>query len=110
GLLNERAKVSLAVGKEKTKLKKGVYAPDREREVLNRIKAMSKGPMTVEAFETVYREIMSSSISLEKSLKLAYHGPQATFTHLAAQKKFGSSVEYVPCTNISVVFQRVEDG
>jgi len=108
-LLNRRAKVSLAIGKEKVKHKKGIFAPEREREIFKRIAALNDGPLSPEALEAVYREILSGSRSLEKHLRISYLGPQATFTHLAAQKKFGSLIEYVSCTNISEVFQRVEN-
>ena len=108
GLLNDRAQISLVIGEQKVKNNKSIYAPDREKEVLKKIKTMSKGPMPSSGLEAVYREIMSSSLSLEKNLRIAYLGPQASFTNLAAAKKFGSQVEYVSCGNISEVFQRVE--
>ncbi len=107
-LLDNRSKVSFLIGKEKSKTKKSVYASDREKKVLDRIKKLSKGPITASALDAIYREIMSSSLSLEKSLKIGYLGPQASYTHLAARKKFGSQVSYVPCSSIPEVFQRVE--
>ncbi|MCX5681147.1 MAG: prephenate dehydratase [Candidatus Omnitrophica bacterium] len=107
-LLNERARMSLVIGEEKKKNQKGIYAPDREKQVLERIKKLNKGPMTASALDAVYREVMSSSLSLEKSLKIAYLGPQASFTHLAARKKFGSQVKYIPCGDIPEIFDRVE--
>jgi len=107
-LLNTRANLSMTIGKEKVKHKKGIYAPDREKEVLERIKALNQGPMTKESFEAIYREIMSSCLTLEKSLKIAYMGPPASFSHLAARQKFGSQVEYVSYDNIGAVFQAVE--
>lgn len=107
-LLNDRASISLGIGKEKRESKKGVYAPDREKQVLERIKSLSRGPMTEPALEAIYREVMSSSLALEKSLRIAYLGPQASFTHLAARKKFGSQVEYIPCSDIQEIFDRVE--
>ena len=109
-LLDERAKMSSIIGKEKLKHNKGIYAPDREKEVLKRIKALSKGPMTKNALDSIYREIMSSSLSLEKRLAIAYMGPQASFSNLAALKKFGSQVSYIPCDSISDVFYKVEKG
>ncbi len=109
-LLNNRADLSLAIGKEKTKTSKGIYAPSREKEVLDRIKKLSKGPLIPSAIDAIYREVMSSSLSLEKELKIGYLGPEASFTHLAARKKFGSQIKYVPCSNIPEVFQRVEKG
>ena len=109
-LLNIRAAVSSAIGKKKIQLKKGVYSPDREKEVLQKVKSFTKGPMPKAAIEAVYREIMSCSLSLEKSLNIAYMGPRASFSNLAALKKFGSQVNYVSCDGIPEVFQRVEKG
>jgi len=109
-LLNERAAVTLAVGKEKIRNNRSIYAPDREQEVLKRVKALNKGPVSPEAVAAIYREIMSGSLALEKSLRIAHLGPQASYTHMAAQKKFGRSVDYVSCINISEVFNQVEHG
>ncbi len=109
-LLNKRARLSLAIGKEKIKSHKGIYSPQREKEILKRLKDLNKGPMSEEDIEAVYREIMSSSLALEKSLRIAYLGTEGSFTHLAANKKFGSRVRYVPCESISEVFQKVEHG
>jgi len=109
-LLNMRAKVSLAIGKLKSKSGKSIYSPEREIEVLRRAVRASKGPLKPSALEAIYREIMSSSLSLEKPLVIAYLGPQATFTNLAALKKFGSQVEYTACKSISDVFLEVEKG
>ncbi len=109
-LLNERAEASKRIGKIKLKEGQGIYAPHREKEVLDRLKVINKGPLTPAAIEAIYREIMSSSISLEKEVRIAYLGPESTFTHQAAQKKFGASVQYFPCTNISDVFAEVERG
>ena len=107
-LLNERAKASQAIGKIKIKKGQSIYSPEREKEILDRLKAMNQGPITEAAIEAIYSEIMSSSISLEKEVRIAYLGPESTFTHQAALKKFGKSVNYFPCTNISDVFAEVE--
>lgn len=106
-LLNMRAKITLGIAKIKRKEGRGIYSPDREREVLRKITAISKGPLTSSALEAIYREIMSCSLSLDKPLKIAYLGPEATFTHLAALKRFGSQVEYLACDSISDVFLEV---
>jgi chorismate mutase/prephenate dehydratase len=109
-LLGDRANLSRLIGKEKVKHNKGIYSPDREKEVLDKIKKLNKGPMTSEAVEAIYREIMSCSLSLEKPLEIAYMGPRASFSNLAALKKFGSQVNYVACDNILEVFQNVDKG
>jgi len=109
-LLNDRAAITLSIGKEKIKNKKPIYAPEREQDVLKRIKALNGGPIQNEAVEAIYREIMSASLNLEKPLRIAYMGPEATFSHLASLKKFGSSVGHVACDNVAEVFSKVEGG
>ncbi|NQT75847.1 MAG: prephenate dehydratase [Candidatus Omnitrophica bacterium] len=107
-LLNKRAVVAKSVGRLKSRAGKGVYVPDREAEVYTNISEKNKGPLSDSALKAVYREIMSGSLALEKSLKIAYLGPEATFTHLAAIKKFGSQVRYSSCNSITEVFREVE--
>lgn len=107
-LLNKRAQKILEIGRIKNRFKKSVYAPAREKEILSKITNDNKGPLTSASLEAIYREVMSASLSLEKSIVIAYLGPQATFTHLAALKKFGASVDYLPCDSITDVFSEVE--
>ncbi|MBU1062124.1 MAG: prephenate dehydratase [Candidatus Omnitrophica bacterium] len=109
-LLNKRASIAKGVGKLKHKTGKGVYVPDRETEIYMNILKKNKGPLSVSALKAIYREVMSSSLALEKSLKIAYLGPEATFTHLASKKKFGSQVQYSSCNTITEVFREVEVG
>ncbi|MDE2221493.1 MAG: prephenate dehydratase [Candidatus Omnitrophica bacterium] len=109
-LLNDRAAITLSIGEEKIKNGKHIYAPDREQDVLKRLKALNRGPIKNEAVEAIYREIMSAALDLEKPLRIAYMGPEATFSHLASLKKFGSSVEHVACTNVAEVFGKVESN
>jgi chorismate mutase/prephenate dehydratase len=109
-LLNDRAAITLSIGKEKIKNNKPIYAPEREQDVLKRIKNLNSGPIKNEAVEAIYREIMSASLALEKPLRIAYMGPEATFSHLASLKKFGSSVAHVACDNVAEVFSKVENG
>lgn len=108
GLLNERAKLGLSIGRAKSKKGVSVYVPDREKEIYRRLSSINKGPLSGESLKAIYREIMSGSLSLEKPLKITYLGPPFTFTHLAALKKFGSSVEYVACNSITDIFVEVE--
>ena len=107
-LLNERTRLALQTGKLKTESGKGVYAPERESEIYQKIEREAKGPLPKGALKSIYREIMSASLALEKPLVIAYLGPEATFTHLASLSKFGSSVQYFPTTSIHQVFQEVE--
>ncbi|MCX5708220.1 MAG: chorismate mutase, partial [Candidatus Omnitrophica bacterium] len=109
-LLNKRAQIAIDVGATKKSLGKSVYCPDREREILKMIESLNSGPLKPAALEAIYREIMSSSLSLEKKLKIAFLGPVATFTHQAALKRFGSQVNYLSCGSIAEVFIEVEKG
>ena len=108
GLLNKRASIAKDVGRLKDRAKSGVYVPDREAEIYENLSRENKGPLSDKALGAIYREIMSSSLALERSLKIAYLGPEATFTHIAAIKKFGSQVRYSPCNSITEVFREVE--
>jgi chorismate mutase/prephenate dehydratase len=107
-LLNERTRVVLEIGRLKKKKGDSIYVPAREKEVLARVNAVNRGPLPAAAIRAIYREIMSASLALEKSLKVAYLGPPATFSHQAARERFGASVEYESCETISDVFNAVE--
>jgi chorismate mutase/prephenate dehydratase len=106
-LLNERTKHVLAIGEMKRKAGEEIYAPHRERAVLQRLCRKNEGPLTNESLRAIYREVMSSALSLEKSLTVAYLGPEATFTHQAAIQRFGSSLRYTPQKTITDVFTEV---
>ncbi|HXV28294.1 MAG TPA: prephenate dehydratase [bacterium] len=109
GLLNDRTHLVLEVGKMKEKSGREVYAPDREIQVYTKIEEEGgKGPLPKEALKSIYREIMSASLAIEKTPTISYLGPEATFTHLASLSKFGSSVQYVPAASIYEVFREVE--
>lgn len=107
-LLNERTSVALEVGKIKQASGEEIYAPAREKAVLERVAQLSKGPLAAESVQAIYREVMSAALALECAIKVAYLGPPATFTHQAASQKFGGSVEYVSCETIGDVFMAVE--
>lgn len=107
-LLNKRAGVILDIGKVKARKGKAVYVPDREADVYKKLSARNNGPLPNESVRAIFREIMSSALQLEKPLAIAYLGPELTFTHMAALKKFGSSVNYAGCETITDVFAEVQ--
>jgi len=111
-LLNERAGVVMKVGelKRNTADAPPVYAPDRERVVLDKIKAVNKGPLLDKCLVAIYREIMSGSFFLERPLRAAYLGPKGSFSHNAAMLKFGQCVEYRPQADIHGVFDEITHG
>jgi len=106
-LLNERAKVVLDVGKLKRDAHVPIYAADREYAVLERIARLNKGPLPPRTLQAIYREMMSGSFALEKPLRIGYLGPEGTYSHQAALRKFGSSVEYEPLSDIPAIFEEV---
>ncbi|WP_243287138.1 prephenate dehydratase [Geothrix terrae] len=109
-LLNRRAALAAEVGRLKTAAapEAPFHAPAREREVLARLEAASAGPFPAPAVRTVFQEIMSACLSLEKPLRVAFLGPEGTFTHLAARHQFGGSGQALPQGTIQAVFQAVE--
>jgi len=106
-LLNERTRHVLEIGAAKRKSGAEIYAPHREQAVLRRLAKLNSGPITLDSLKAIYREIMSSALSLEKTMTIAYLGPEATFTHLAAIRRFGSSLEYASQKTIADVFSEV---
>ncbi len=106
-LLNERTRHVLEIGAMKLKAGEEIYAPHRELAVLQRICKFNDGPISNESLLAIYREIMSSALALEKSMTIAYLGPEATFTHQAAIRRFGSSLRYCAQKTISDVFAEV---
>src|SRR5579863_4865590 len=106
-LLSERTRHVLEIGAIKLKAGEEIYAPHREKMVLERVDKLNAGPITQESLRAIYREIMSSALSLEKSLTIAYFGPEATFTHQAAIRKFGASLRYSAQRTIPDVFAEV---
>lgn len=106
-LLNERTEHVLKIGEIKLKAGQEIYAPHRELAVLERACKINKGPITNESLRAIYREIMSSALSLEKTMVIAYFGPEATYTHQAAIRRFGASLTYVPLKTIADVFTEV---
>ncbi len=106
-LLNQRTQHVLAIGEIKMAAGEEIYAPHRERAVFERVCGHNAGPMTDEQLRAIYREIMSSALALEKTMTIAYLGPEATFTHQAAIRRFGSSLKYASQKTIADVFIEV---
>jgi len=109
-LLNDRASLAQKIGHFKSQSNQEVYAPHREKEVLDRVCGLNRGPLPASAIRAVFREIISGCRSLEGPLKVSFFGAEATYTHLAAREKFGSSVHLQPTARIAEVFQDVAQG
>ncbi|MBN1958088.1 MAG: prephenate dehydratase [Desulfuromonadales bacterium] len=109
-LLNRRAEIVIAVGKSKKVSDKSFYVPSREKEIYRRLTDQNPGPFPNPAVVKVFREIISASLNMELPMKVAFFGPQATFTHMAAMQQFGLSAQLVPLKSIPAVFEEVERG
>jgi chorismate mutase / prephenate dehydratase len=109
-LLNERGHLVESVGKLKEKNSQAVFVPSREKNLLQRLKRINKGPLSNQAIQDVFYEIVHACRSLQKKLKISFLGPETTFTHQAALKTFGAQAELVPAHSIADVFAEVEKG
>jgi chorismate mutase/prephenate dehydratase len=106
-LVNERAACAHEIGQ----IKQGaVYRPEREAQVLRRIKELNGGPLSPETVAILFREIMSACLALEKKLSVAFLGPAGTFSEAAAIKHFGHAALTVPCSSIDDVFRSAASG
>ena len=109
-LLGQRAELVVEVGESKRDTDTPIYAPHRERAVLDRIQSLNRGPLSNHTLECIYRELMSGSFSLEQALRIGYLGPRGSFSHLAAVRHFGQSVEFAEFGGIDSVFRAVAGG
>ena len=112
-LFNQRATCAIAVADaKKSELKEGespdYFRPDREAQVIQRLKSLNPGPLSDREVGRLIREVMSACLALEQPLKIAYLGPEGTFTQAAALKHFGHSVDTVAMSCIPDVFSAVE--
>ena len=107
-LLNQRAEAALRIGELKRQKGAEYFVPEREFEILARLQRLSRGPFPAEGIPAVWREIFSASLALEHPLSVGYLGPPATFTHEAAELRFGSLARFLPARSIGEVFDVVE--
>lgn len=113
-LINERAacaqevaKVKMASQGQETAV---FYRPEREAQVLANVMARNSGPLPNEDMARLFREIMSACLAIEEPVKVAYLGPEGTFTQHAALKHFGAWAKTMPMPAIDEVFREVEAG
>ncbi len=112
-LVNERASVAGQIGRLKNDHGEEIFSPAREEEVLQHVLQMNekhKGPLDPATIRAIFREIMSGSRALQKVLKVAYLGPEYSYSHLAAIDRFGQAVEFLGVNNIAAVFEEVDRG
>lgn len=106
-LLNRRAAIAAQIGQVKEQQGIEVWSPAREEEVLTKALAASHGPLPEETLRLIFRELMSGSRALQRTLRVACLGPKYSYSYLAAVAKFGNAVEHVPVGSIAAVFEEV---
>ncbi len=117
-MLNKRASLSLEVGRIKAEesgveaCSRGgaIFKPEREVQVLSNLEAHNAGPLPHAHVATIWREIFSSSRALQRPQKVAYLGPEGTFSYFAGLEYLGSSVDMCPFSNFHDLFRAVYDG
>lgn len=110
-LISERAECARRVADIKAAAgAEPFYRPEREAQILRRIKEQNPGPLHGEEVARIFREIMSACLALERPVTAAFLGPEGTFTQTATRKHFGHSVQTVPMGTIGDIFSEVEAG
>ena len=107
-LLNQRAKVAQAIGHLKQAGGAAIYQPARERAVLDRVTELNAGPLMGEHLRRIFVEIISACTALEHPLRVAYLGPEYTYSHEAARMRFGSSAQFAAQPSIAAVFAALD--
>ncbi|KJR41825.1 Bifunctional P-protein, chorismate mutase/prephenate dehydratase [Candidatus Magnetoovum chiemensis] len=107
-LLNDRSEIALEIGEIKKIHNLEYYNPQREKEIIERLQKLNKGRFPNNTLKIIFKEIFCASLTLEQPVCVAYLGPQATFTHLAAIRYFSSSCKFLSSSSIREVFETVE--
>ena len=106
-LLSSRAKLSREVGRIKADSREAIFKPFREKEVLDRLVSLADGTLPEEHLRAIYREILSSSRRLQRPQKVAFLGPEGTFSHFAGMEYLGHSLDYEPKKDFKAIFSAV---
>jgi len=107
GLLGERAQIALEIGHLKRADGAGVYQPLREQQIIDGLLQNNPGPLTGDHIRRIFTEIISACRALEQELRVAYLGPEYSYTHLAAVNRFGSSADLIAAESIAAVFTAI---
>lgn len=109
-LINERMDVVHEVGVLKAHSGGAIYRPEREKAIIDRLEKLNDGKLNRAAIEALFLEIFAISRNLELPENVAYLGPEGSFTHQAAEARFGAMSSYVSISSIKGIFREVKTG
>jgi chorismate mutase/prephenate dehydratase len=109
-LVNRRGELARQVGELKAEAGEPVYSQAREEEVISRCIGNNQGPLSDQTVRVILREVISGCRALQLSLRVAYLGPEFSYSHLAAIHRFGQSGQLIPVATIAAAFEEVEEG
>jgi len=107
-LLSRRASLAQQIGEIKEKNNIAVFKPDRERAILQALEHSNSGPLSNSSINNIWREIISACRALEGESKVAFLGPNGTFSEQAMFGYFGRNAKGMPCSSIDEVFRVIE--
>jgi chorismate mutase / prephenate dehydratase len=105
--INKRAGIAAQIGKVKADQGNDVFSAAREEEVFENVLKHNRGPLPEVTIRAIYRELISGSRSLQRMQKVAFLGPEYSYSHIAAIERFGEAVEYMRVGSIAAVFEEV---
>lgn len=108
-LLNKRMELVTQIGKAKQSSGGSIYRPEREKSILDRLKTSNDGRLNSTAIDAIYQEIFAVSRNLEMPEKIAFLGPEGSYTHQVAESRFGAMSSYIPLNSVEAVFHVLEN-
>ena len=109
-LINQRAKLVVELGELKRDQEMLAYDPQREQKIVDALTAANKGPLADSVIQSIFREVISGCRDLASPSRIAYLGPEFSYSHQAAIQRFGQSAQLVPVGTIAAVFDEVLSG
>ena len=108
-LLNQRMIAVKTIGDLKQTTGSAIYRPEREKEILDRLKSLNDGYLNDDAIDAIFQEVFAVSRNIELPENIAYLGPNGSFTHQVAESRFGAMGRYIGVNSIEAIFTVLEN-